>query len=148
MNEKWWKGKLFPTVVILFPHSVFQILLTCWPHIWFVRLSGIERGLDVDKFAPRLSFFWGIGMNFYMVWFSFQAWNLKRTSILREKIQLPSQFLLWYKCKWLTQISFVEYVIFSCFFYVLFIIFFHKVKLHFSGNSQNESSSPIMGYTG
>ena len=29
--------------------------------------SGIERGLDVDKFAPRLSFFWGIGMNLYMV---------------------------------------------------------------------------------
>ena len=23
-------------------------------------------GLDVDKFAPRLSFFFGIGMNFYM----------------------------------------------------------------------------------
>ena len=30
---------------------------------------GLERGLDVDKFAPRLSFFWGIGMNFYMVYF-------------------------------------------------------------------------------
>jgi hypothetical protein len=22
--------------------------------------------LDIDSFAPRLSFFWGIGMNFYM----------------------------------------------------------------------------------
>ncbi|MDP0397420.1 methylmalonyl-CoA mutase [Tsukamurella strandjordii] len=28
--------------------------------------AGIEAGLDVDKFAPRLSFFWGIGMNFFM----------------------------------------------------------------------------------
>ena len=28
--------------------------------------AGIEAGLDVDRFAPRLSFFWGIGMNFFM----------------------------------------------------------------------------------
>ncbi|MCW1956989.1 MAG: methylmalonyl-CoA mutase [Mycobacterium sp.] len=28
--------------------------------------AGIEAGLDIDKFAPRLSFFWGIGMNFFM----------------------------------------------------------------------------------
>jgi methylmalonyl-CoA mutase len=28
--------------------------------------SGVGAGLDVDKFAPRLSFFWAIGMNFFM----------------------------------------------------------------------------------
>ncbi|MBE9373233.1 methylmalonyl-CoA mutase [Saccharopolyspora sp. HNM0983] len=28
--------------------------------------AGREAGLDVDAFAPRLSFFWGIGMNFAM----------------------------------------------------------------------------------
>ncbi len=28
--------------------------------------SGIQAGLSVDKFAPRLSFFWAIGMNFFM----------------------------------------------------------------------------------
>lgn len=28
--------------------------------------TGIEAGLKIDEFAPRLSFFWGIGMNFYM----------------------------------------------------------------------------------
>jgi methylmalonyl-CoA mutase len=28
--------------------------------------AGLEAGLDIDKFAPRLSFFWGIGMNFFM----------------------------------------------------------------------------------
>ncbi|MDN5934014.1 MAG: methylmalonyl-CoA mutase, partial [Pseudonocardia sp.] len=28
--------------------------------------AGIGTGLDVDRFAPRLSFFWGIGMNFFM----------------------------------------------------------------------------------
>ncbi|GAA4191853.1 methylmalonyl-CoA mutase [Streptosporangium oxazolinicum] len=28
--------------------------------------AGVETGLDVDRFAPRLSFFWCIGMNFFM----------------------------------------------------------------------------------
>ncbi len=28
--------------------------------------TAIAAGLDIDDFAPRLSFFWGIGMNFYM----------------------------------------------------------------------------------
>jgi len=31
----------------------------------YVR-TGIAAGLDVDAFAPRLSFFWGIGMNHFM----------------------------------------------------------------------------------
>lgn len=28
--------------------------------------TGVKSGLNIDKFAPRLSFFWGISMNFYM----------------------------------------------------------------------------------
>ncbi len=28
--------------------------------------AGIDAGLDIDAFAPRLSFFWAIGMNFFM----------------------------------------------------------------------------------
>ena len=28
--------------------------------------KGINTGLDIDSFAPRLSFFWGIGMNHFM----------------------------------------------------------------------------------
>jgi methylmalonyl-CoA mutase len=28
--------------------------------------AAVARGLDVDEFAPRLSFFWAIGMNFYL----------------------------------------------------------------------------------
>ncbi len=31
----------------------------------YVR-TGIKKGLDVDSFAPRISFFWGIGMNHFM----------------------------------------------------------------------------------
>ncbi|MBX7248848.1 MAG: methylmalonyl-CoA mutase [Caulobacteraceae bacterium] len=33
--------------------------------IEYVR-AGVASGLDVDAFAPRLSFFWGIGMNYFM----------------------------------------------------------------------------------
>ncbi len=28
--------------------------------------TGIKAGLDIDNFAPRLSFFWGLGMNHFM----------------------------------------------------------------------------------
>ena len=28
--------------------------------------TGINAGLKIDDFAPRISFFWGIGMNFFM----------------------------------------------------------------------------------
>jgi methylmalonyl-CoA mutase len=28
--------------------------------------TGLEAGMDIDNFAPRLSFFWGIGMNHFM----------------------------------------------------------------------------------
>lgn len=28
--------------------------------------AGLDAGLSIDEFAPRLSFFWGIGMNFFM----------------------------------------------------------------------------------
>ena len=31
----------------------------------YVR-TGVRAGLDVDAFCPRLSFFWGIGMNYFM----------------------------------------------------------------------------------
>jgi methylmalonyl-CoA mutase len=28
--------------------------------------TGVQAGLDIDEFAPRISFFWGIGMNHFM----------------------------------------------------------------------------------
>ncbi|MEL7146515.1 MAG: methylmalonyl-CoA mutase family protein, partial [Bacteroidota bacterium] len=28
--------------------------------------TGVAAGIDIDRFAPRLSFFWGIGMNHFM----------------------------------------------------------------------------------
>ena len=28
--------------------------------------AGVAAGIDIDAFAPRLSFFWAIGMNHFM----------------------------------------------------------------------------------
>ena len=45
--------------------------------------TGIDAGLDIDVLAPRLSFFWGIGMNHFME----IAKNASRTSIVGENCQ-------------------------------------------------------------
>ncbi len=46
----------------------------------YVR-TAIARGMDVDKFAPRLSFFFAIGMNFFM-----EAAKLRAARLLWSKI--------------------------------------------------------------
>jgi len=46
-------------------NSVQQIAFTIADGIEYVR-SAIKAGLNVDDFAPHLSFFFGIGMNFFM----------------------------------------------------------------------------------
>ena len=46
--------------------AVLELGFTLANGLEYVR-TGIKAGLHVDSFAPRLSFFWGIGMNFYMV---------------------------------------------------------------------------------
>jgi len=45
--------------------SVLQTAFTIADGIEYVR-AALEAGLDIDTFAPRLSFFFGIGMNFFM----------------------------------------------------------------------------------
>ena len=42
-----------------------ELAYTLADGIEYVR-AGLKAGLDVDSFAPRISFFWGIGMNFFM----------------------------------------------------------------------------------
>jgi methylmalonyl-CoA mutase len=42
-----------------------ELAYTLADGVEYIR-AGIAAGLDVDKFAPRLSFFWAIGMNFFM----------------------------------------------------------------------------------
>lgn len=46
--------------------------------------TAIAAGLDIDKFAPRLSFFWGIGMNFYMEIAKLRAARLLWAEIVHE----------------------------------------------------------------
>jgi methylmalonyl-CoA mutase len=45
--------------------SVLQTAFTMADGVEYVR-AALAAGLDIDAFAPRLSFFFGIGMNFFM----------------------------------------------------------------------------------
>ncbi|MEC7923760.1 MAG: methylmalonyl-CoA mutase [Actinomycetota bacterium] len=42
-----------------------ELAYTLADGIEYIR-AGLNAGLDIDQFAPRLSFFWCIGMNFFM----------------------------------------------------------------------------------
>jgi methylmalonyl-CoA mutase len=46
-------------------NSVLQTAFTLADGLQYVR-AAIDAGLDIDTFAPRLSFFFGVGMNFFM----------------------------------------------------------------------------------
>ncbi|BBY61249.1 methylmalonyl-CoA mutase [Mycolicibacterium sarraceniae] len=46
--------------------------------------AGRDAGLDVDTFAPRLSFFWGIGMNFFMEVAKLRAGRLLWSELVAE----------------------------------------------------------------
>src|SRR6266516_4583490 len=42
-----------------------ELAYTLADGVEYVR-AGLRAGLDIDRFAPRISFFWAIGMNFFM----------------------------------------------------------------------------------
>ena len=46
--------------------------------------TGIKAGLDIDYFAPRLSFFWGIGMNHFMEIAKMRAARLLWAKIVKQ----------------------------------------------------------------
>jgi methylmalonyl-CoA mutase len=46
-------------------NAVQELAYTIADGLEYVR-AALSKGLDIDDFAPRLSFFWGIGMNFFM----------------------------------------------------------------------------------
>lgn len=46
--------------------------------------TGIKAGLDIDKFAPRLSFFWGIGMNYFIEIAKMRAGRLLWAKIVQQ----------------------------------------------------------------
>ena len=46
--------------------------------------TALKSGLNIDQFAPRLSFFWGVGMNFYMEIAKMRAARLLWARIVSE----------------------------------------------------------------
>jgi methylmalonyl-CoA mutase len=49
----------------------------------YVR-TGLKAGLDIDSFAPRLSFFWGIGMNYFMEVAKMRAARLLWAKLMKQ----------------------------------------------------------------
>jgi methylmalonyl-CoA mutase len=46
--------------------------------------AGIKAGIDIDAFAPRLSFFWAIGMDYFMEIAKMRAGRLIWANLMRE----------------------------------------------------------------
>ncbi|MDH6230103.1 methylmalonyl-CoA mutase [Mesorhizobium soli] len=53
--------------------------------------AGVAAGLDIDKFAPRLSFFWAIGMNFFMEVAKMRAARLLWASLMQKNFSPKDQ---------------------------------------------------------
>jgi len=60
-----------------------ELAYTLADGVQYVR-SGIDAGLDIDAFTPRLSFFWAIGMNFFM-----EVAKLRAARLLWAKLIKP-----------------------------------------------------------
>jgi methylmalonyl-CoA mutase len=57
-----------------------ELAFTLADGLEYIR-TGLDAGLDIDAFAPRLSFFWGIGMNYFM-----EIAKLRAARVLWSKI--------------------------------------------------------------
>ena len=66
----------------------------------YLRVAVEQANLDVDDIAPRLSFFWGIGMNYYV--------EIAKVSS-RWKINLV-QVIFLSSCHWLISLPLVDFV--------------------------------------
>ena len=61
-----------------------ELAYTLADGVEYIR-AGKAVGLDVDRFAPRLSFFWAIGMNFYMEVAKMRAARLLWARLVKEQ---------------------------------------------------------------
>ena len=64
--------------------NVQELAFTIADGIEYVR-TAIDSGLNVDKFAPRLSFFFAIGMNFFMEIAKLRAARILWATLMQEK---------------------------------------------------------------
>ena len=80
--------------------SKLELAFTLADGIEYVRAAQ-AAGLDVDKVAPRLSFFFGIGMNFYMEIAKLRAARLLWAELMKEKFDAknPKSLLLRTHCQ-------------------------------------------------
>ncbi len=53
--------------------------------------AGVAGGLDIDKFAPRLSFFWAIGMNYFMEIAKMRAARLLWAELIKKEFAPKDQ---------------------------------------------------------
>ncbi|MEH2509617.1 methylmalonyl-CoA mutase [Nitrobacteraceae bacterium AZCC 1564] len=60
-----------------------ELAYTLADGVEYVR-AGMAAGLDIDRFAPRLSFFWAIGMNFFMEVAKMRAARLLWAKLMKE----------------------------------------------------------------
>jgi methylmalonyl-CoA mutase len=60
-----------------------ELAYTLADGVEYIR-AGIAAGLDVDKFAPRLSFFWAIGMNYFMEVAKMRAGRMLWARLVKE----------------------------------------------------------------
>lgn len=65
-------------------NAVLELAFTIADGLEYVR-CGISRGCDVDDIAPRFSFFFGIGMNFYMEIAKLRAARRLWAKLMKEK---------------------------------------------------------------
>ncbi len=65
---------------------VQELAFTIADGVEYVR-AAIASGLEVDKFAPRLSFFFAIGMNFFMEVAKLRAARKLWSTLMQEKFQ-------------------------------------------------------------
>jgi methylmalonyl-CoA mutase len=63
-----------------------ELAYTLADGIEYVR-AGVNAGLGVDAFAPRLSFFWAIGMNFFMEIAKMRAARLLWAKLMAEEFK-------------------------------------------------------------
>jgi methylmalonyl-CoA mutase len=60
-----------------------ELAYTLADGVEYVR-AGLAAGMGIDAFAPRLSFFWGIGMNFFMEVAKLRAARLLWAKLIRQ----------------------------------------------------------------
>jgi len=70
--------------------NVQELAYTIADGIEYVR-TAIDSGLDVDQFAPRLSFFFAIGMNFFMEIAKLRAARILWATLMEEKFAPKDQ---------------------------------------------------------